>query len=148
MGAPISLDHPQRDRVPGAQGINNRGNRMDPNQLQESAQEAAHLLKALGNRHRLSILCLLLDGEKSVGQLVHLIGLSPSALSQHLARLRHDGLVRTRRSAQVIYYTLEGAQARALLETLHGLYCCGGEPAERKPSSLGAAATIPSQLPV
>ena len=121
---------------------------MDSHQLQQSAQEAAQLLKALGNRHRLSILCLLLDGEKSVGQLVPLVGLSQSALSQHLARLRHDGLVRTRRSAQVIYYTLEGAQARALLETLHGLYCCGSEPAERKPSALGATVTASSQLPV
>jgi DNA-binding transcriptional ArsR family regulator len=121
---------------------------MDPNQLQQSAQEAAQLLKALGNRHRLSILCLLLDGEKSVGQLIQLIGLSPSALSQHLARLRHDGLVRTRRSAQVIYYTLEGTQARAVLETLHGLYCCAGEPADRKPSPLGATAAASPQLPV
>jgi ArsR family transcriptional regulator, virulence genes transcriptional regulator len=96
---------------------------MDPNQLQRRAREASELLKALGNAHRLMILCQLLEGEKSVGELVRTIGLSQSALSQHLARLRRDRLVSTRRSAQTIYYTLAGAEARALLQTLHGLYC-------------------------
>jgi ArsR family transcriptional regulator, virulence genes transcriptional regulator len=96
---------------------------MDPNQLQRRAHEAAELLKALGNARRLMILCQLLEGEKSVGELVRLIGLSQSALSQHLARLRRDRLVGTRRSAQTIYYTIEGAEARALLHTLHALYC-------------------------
>ena len=96
---------------------------MDPNQLQRRAHEACELLKALGNTHRLMILCQLLEGEKSVGELVRLIGLSQSALSQHLARLRRDRLVATRRSAQTIYYALAGAEARALLATLHQLYC-------------------------
>ncbi len=96
---------------------------MDPNQLQRRAREASELLKALGNARRLMILCQLLEGEKSVGELVRLIGLSQSALSQHLARLRRDRLVSTRRSAQTIYYTIEGSEARALLQTLHGLYC-------------------------
>lgn len=96
---------------------------MDPNQLQRRAQDAAELLKALGNTHRLMILCELLEGEKSVGELVRCIGLSQSALSQHLARLRRDELVKTRRSAQTIYYAIAGAEARALLETLHRLYC-------------------------
>lgn len=96
---------------------------MDPNQLQRRAREASELLKALGNAHRLMILCQLLEGEKSVGELVRTIGLSQSALSQHLARLRRDRLVSTRRSAQTIYYALAGAEARALLQALHGLYC-------------------------
>ena len=96
---------------------------MDPNQLQRRAREASELLKTLGNAHRLMILCQLLEGEKSVGELVRSIGLSQSALSQHLARLRRDRLVSTRRSAQTIYYALAGAEARALLQTLHGLYC-------------------------
>jgi DNA-binding transcriptional ArsR family regulator len=96
---------------------------MDPNQLQRRAGEASELLKALGNAHRLMILCQLLEGEKSVGELVRSIGLSQSALSQHLARLRRDRLVSTRRSAQTIYYAIAGAEARALLQTLHALYC-------------------------
>ena len=80
---------------------------MDANQLQRRAHEASELLKALGNAHRLMILCQLVEGEKSVGELVRSIGLSQSALSQHLARLRRDGIVNTRRSAQTIYYSLE-----------------------------------------
>ncbi len=104
---------------------------MDPKQLQRRAEEASLLLKALGNARRLMILCQLLEGEKSVGELVRLIGLSQSALSQHLARLRRDRLVSTRRSAQTIYYAIAGAEARTLLKALHGLYCARelGEPA-------------------
>ena len=105
---------------------------MDPNQLQRRAQEASELLKALGNARRLMILCQLLEGEKSVGELVRQVGLSQSALSQHLARLRRDRLVSTRRSAQTIYYAIAGAEARALLQALHGLYCerqAAAEPA-------------------
>ncbi len=83
------------------------------------------MLKTLGNEHRLMILCTLLEGERSVGDLVDRIGLSQSALSQHLARLRRDGLVRTRRSSQTIYYRVAGAEAPAVLATLHKLYCCG-----------------------
>jgi DNA-binding transcriptional ArsR family regulator len=78
------------------------------------------------------ILCTLLEGERSVGDLVEKIGLSQSALSQHLARLRRDGLVRTRRSSQTIYYRVAGAEAPAVLATLHSLYCCesGAEVAD------------------
>ena len=101
---------------------------MDPNQLQRRAQEASELLKALGNARRLMILCQLMEGEKSVGELVRRIGLSQSALSQHLARLRRDRLVSTRRSAQTIYYAIAGAEARALLQALHGLYCAASRP--------------------
>jgi DNA-binding transcriptional ArsR family regulator len=107
---------------------------MDPHQLQRRAHDAADLLKALGNPHRLMILCQLVDGEKAVGELVRQIGLSQSALSQHLARLRRDRLVETRRAAQTIYYTIAAAEARAVLEILHGLYCHGGggEAGERQ----------------
>ncbi|MGH6912095.1 MAG: ArsR/SmtB family transcription factor [Geminicoccales bacterium] len=96
---------------------------MDPDQLQRRAHEACELLRALGNPHRLMVLCQLLEGEKSVGELVRAVGLSQSALSQHLARLRRDQLVRTRRSSQTIYYALAGREPRALLEALHQLYC-------------------------
>ena len=96
---------------------------MNSKELQPLAREASGLLKTLGNEHRLMILCTLLDGERSVGDLVETIGLSQSALSQHLARLRRDGLVRTRRASQTIYYRVSGAEAPAVLATLHSLYC-------------------------
>jgi ArsR family transcriptional regulator, virulence genes transcriptional regulator len=90
--------------------------------LQAEAGRASDLLKALGNAHRLVILCELMGGERSVGELVRRVGLSQSALSQHLARLRRDELVRTRRAAQTIYYSLSGHHARAVIETLDRLY--------------------------
>lgn len=77
----------------------------------------------MGNVHRLMILCQLVEGERSVTELERLVGLSQSALSQHLARLRHDTLVQTRRSAQTIYYSLAGEEAIAVIATLHRLYC-------------------------
>ena len=100
---------------------------MDLESLQANALRASTLLKAMSNQHRLMILCQLASGEKRVGELEDLIGLSQSALSQHLARLRRDDLVRTRRAAQTIYYSLAGPESRAVIETLYGLYC--GTPA-------------------
>ncbi len=97
--------------------------------MQENARRASALLKAMSNEHRLMILCQLLHGERSVGELERLIGLSQSALSQHLARLRRDDLVRTRRQAQTIFYSLHGDEASAVISTLYGLYC----PAMDKP---------------
>ncbi|WP_051340467.1 ArsR/SmtB family transcription factor [Azospirillum halopraeferens] len=91
--------------------------------LQANARKASTLLKAMSNERRLLILCHLSMGEKSVGELEDLVGLSQSALSQHLARLRRDKLVRTRRSAQNIYYSLSGGEAKAIMGTLHSLYC-------------------------
>jgi DNA-binding transcriptional ArsR family regulator len=96
---------------------------MELEKLQESARRASALLKAMSNEHRLMILCQLLPGEKSVGELERIIGLSQSALSQHLARLRRDSLVTTRRQAQTIFYSLAGVEARAVIDTLYGLYC-------------------------
>ncbi len=91
--------------------------------MQQNAQRASSLLKAMSNEHRLMVLCQLLHSEKSVGELEEIIGLSQSALSQHLARLRKDDLVTTRRSAQTIYYSLAGEEAKRVIETLYGLYC-------------------------
>jgi DNA-binding transcriptional ArsR family regulator len=115
---------------------------MDPIALQQNACEAAQLMKALSNPHRLAILCCLLEGEKSVGHLVPLIGLSQSALSQHLARLRRDRLVRTRRASQTIYYALDGTHAHAVLDTLHRLYCRDDAAAGRE-ASLASARVAP-----
>lgn len=91
--------------------------------LQANARRASALLKAMANERRLLILCQLAMGERSVGELEEVVGLSQSALSQHLARLRRDGLVRTRRSAQNIFYSLKGDEAQTIMTTLHGLYC-------------------------
>ena len=96
---------------------------MDPGELAANARRATSLLKALANEKRLQVLCLLLAGERSVGDLEAQVGLSQSALSQHLARLRADGLVATRRQAQTIHYRMASDEAKALIETLYALYC-------------------------
>ena len=88
-----------------------------------SARRASRLLKALSNESRLRVLCQLVEGEQSVGELERVVGLSQSALSQHLARLRREQLVRTRRQAQTIYYSLNGSDATRIIEALHGIYC-------------------------
>lgn len=90
--------------------------------LEQNLEEASRLLKALSNEKRLAIICNLFDGEKSVGALEQIVNLSQSALSQHLARLRNDGLVSTRREAQTIYYTLDHETVEALLGCLSEAY--------------------------
>ena len=100
---------------------------MELKELQAEAGAAETMLKALANRHRLMILCELNMGERSVGDLQGAVGLSQSAMSQHLARLRADGLVSTRREAQTIYYALAPGPAHRIIETLHGIYC-GAKP--------------------
>ena len=94
----------------------------------DAVHKASILLKAVCNEQRLQVLCQLLDGEKSVGELERAVGLSQSALSQHLARLRRDNLVRTRRMAQSIFYSLNGIEARVLIDTLYDLYCSPASP--------------------
>jgi len=96
---------------------------IDLERIQDNARRASTLLKAMSNQHRLMILCQLVPGEKCVGDLEKIVGLSQSALSQHLARLRRDNLVATRREAQTIHYSLAGEEASAVIETLYGLYC-------------------------
>ena len=87
------------------------------------ATQAVALLKAIANESRLIILCVLNNqGEKSVGDLEHIVGLSQSALSQHLARLRKDNIVKTRREAQTIYYSLANNQVKDVLTCLDGLF--------------------------
>ncbi|TWT19351.1 winged helix-turn-helix transcriptional regulator [Luteimonas marina] len=93
--------------------------------MQEHAGDAAQLLKALANERRLQVLCLLAGGERSVGEINELLELSQSALSQHLAVLRDEGLVDTRREAQTIYYSLAPGPAGAVMETLHDIFCGG-----------------------
>lgn len=83
---------------------------------------ATNLLKAMANENRLRILCLLDEVELSVSELNAKLALSQSALSQHLAILRREGLVATRRSSQTIYYSLQGSEARTVVDTLAKLY--------------------------
>ena len=96
---------------------------MDINALQGKALEASRFLKAMSNKHRLMILCNLINGEHSVGELERIVGLSQSALSQHLARLRKEELVKTRREAQTIFYSLNDESISEVLKVLHGIYC-------------------------
>lgn len=94
------------------------------------------MLKALANRHRLMILCQLINKEHSVGELTDFLDLRNSTVSQHLALLRKDGLVQTRRDGQTIWYALASVAVRRLVETLYDIYCgpqaiCGPKPAPR-----------------
>ena len=101
---------------------------IDPEAMRVHAADAAQLLRALGNEKRLMLLCLLVEGERSVGELNARLDLSQSALSQHLALLRKDGLVTTRRKAQSIYYSLAPGPAQRIIATLHGIYCGENPP--------------------
>lgn len=96
---------------------------MQLEELTPRAAEAEAFLKAMANRYRLMILCQLHQGEKSVTTLQGGVGLSQSALSQHLARLREDGLVKTRRESQTIFYSLATPNVSELIALLYRLYC-------------------------
>ncbi len=100
---------------------------MDLSNVEHKAETAAILLKAISNDKRLLILCALHRGEKNVGELEKLIGLSQSALSQHLARLRRDGIVETRRDAQTVYYSLSNNKVKIILQSLYDIYGCPTE---------------------
>lgn len=91
--------------------------------MRAHADDASRMLKALSNENRLMILCLLAEGERSVTQLNERLDLSQPALSQHLAVLRHEKLVITRRDAQTIYYALAAGPAARIMQMLHDIYC-------------------------
>ena len=90
------------------------------------ASHACALLKAMSNEWRLMILCQLAEGEKTVSELQSILGLSQSALSQHLAVLRRERIVKPRKQAQSVSYSLSGEEATAVMQTLHELYCGAG----------------------
>ena len=104
-------------RKPGGSSL------MDFDAMQRNANDAVNLLKGLANESRLMIMCVLSEGEVSVGQLNQRIKLSQSALSQHLAVLREQGLVQTRRESQTIFYRLADTAAMSIIELLHEVYC-------------------------
>jgi len=91
--------------------------------IYEHADSATRQLKALANVNRLMILCILCEGELSVTELNELIDISQSALSQHLAKLRDDEIVTTRRESQTIYYSIADGVAKGIIQVLHDHYC-------------------------
>ena len=96
---------------------------IDLNQMALSATRASALMKTLGHKDRLMILCHLAAGEKSVGQIADLLEIPQSPLSQHLSRMRKEGLVDTRREAQTIFYSLKSGEASRIVEVLYELFC-------------------------
>ena len=96
---------------------------LDVESMERNAADAVRLLKSIANESRLMVMCVLAEGEFSVGALNERINLSQSALSQHLAILREQGLVKTRRESQTIYYSLADTAAISLIHTLHDIYC-------------------------
>ncbi len=111
-------------------------------ELAPKAAEAESFLKALANRHRLMVLCELHKGEHSVTRLQEAVGLSQSSLSQHLARLREDKLVKTRRESQTIHYSLANENVSRVIGLLYELFCageCDAPPAAKKARETGVA---------
>lgn len=109
-------------------------------QLERRSDEASRLLTAMANRKRLLILCHLVAGEMPVAELEERVGLSQSALSQHLSKLRAWGLVEGERNGQSVRYRLTSGPARKVIETLYGVYCEpspaeAGQPADRQASA-------------
>lgn len=96
---------------------------MNIEDMRHSAESACAMLKSLSHPHRLMIVCALIEGERSVGELAKIVGLRDAAVSQQLALLRKDGILTTRREGQVIWYRVHDSAARELIDLLHRLYC-------------------------
>ena len=99
-------------------------------EMRSRAGDASKFLKSLCNEHRLLIVCALVEGERSVGELERLLEMRQPHLSQHLTRLRADGLVRTRRVSRTIYYRLGSEPAERMLGLLYDLFCAKEMAAE------------------
>ncbi len=96
---------------------------MDLDLMQENAARASGVMKLLSHPHRLMILCQLNQGEMSVGELADEIGINQSPLSQHLARMRHEGVVTSRREAQTVFYSIAEKDVGAIVALLYDLFC-------------------------
>ena len=106
------------------------GSGLDLESFEKNATEVANILRALANERRLMILCKLVEwGEANVNTLANAVGLSQSALSQHLARMRDEGIVAFRRESQTIWYRIADPRIEQLFETVHRLFC-GEEKAD------------------
>ena len=95
----------------------------DIEKMQEAAGRASQMMKTLGHPGRLMILCNLADGERSVGELAEDLDMSQSSLSQHFARMRSEGLVKTRRESQTVYYSLASDELQQVIESLYRIFC-------------------------
>jgi len=96
---------------------------MNINEMKKAATRASTLMKALSNETRLMLLCQMGEGEMSVTELADALEMRPASISQQLALLRKDRLVNTRREGQTIYYSLDGDEAKNIINVLYGLYC-------------------------
>ena len=94
-----------------------------PPSMARKAKQVADMLKALGHEHRMLILCLLADGEKSVIELENLLSMRQPSVSQQLARLRADNLVNQRRDGKTIYYSIADKKTLRLIKLLYEMYC-------------------------
>ncbi len=96
--------------------------------MADKAQAAARFLQSLANGHRLMVLCTLIEGERSVSELLARLGTGPSNLSQHLGRLRQEGLITARRDGTTLYYRLADSRALPILQELYLLFCAPEPP--------------------
>jgi DNA-binding transcriptional ArsR family regulator len=96
---------------------------MDLEKMQHSAKGVSDMLKLLGHPDRLMVLCQLNGGEQSVGELSRNLNIKQSPLSQHLARMRYEGVVTSRREGQTIYYSIAGEKIARVVSLLYELYC-------------------------
>ncbi len=117
--------------------------KIDPELMHSAAGQASEVLKSLANPHRLVILCQLINGERSVGELAAFLELRSSTVSQHLSLLRRDGLVSARRDGQTIWYGIASEPAQKILETLFTLYCSPGGKGSELASSICAGDVSP-----
>lgn len=92
-------------------------------QMNEQAAKASDFLKSVGNAHRLKLLCLMMEKERPVSELAEEVGLAQSAASQHLARMRQEGLVTARREGQTVYYRLADRKVSRLIKLLQDMFC-------------------------
>jgi len=96
---------------------------MNVDEMQTNAREVSDMLKVLSSENRLMLICQLIDGEKSVGELAELLDMRPAAVSQQLALLRKDRVVSTRKVAQTVYYSVSRPDVKGLVEFLYDTYC-------------------------
>ena len=121
--------------IAGDEQMNDDAGDMHMEEMVGHAQSARDLLKALAHETRLMILCLLVQEERSVGELEQLMGLRQPSVSQQLARLRFDGLVNARREGRTIYYSLGSEEAKQVVSLLYELYCQPKEADAVKPAA-------------
>ena len=119
----MTLTGPGTSSRPRRSAPSRLGSSDEMDRIAESAIEAAAFLKTLGHEGRLMILCHLVTGEKSVTELKRLLGSRQAAVSQQLARLRAEGLVRARRDGKTIHYSLADERPRAILGLIYDMFC-------------------------